>query len=107
MQGRAGREGHLRLVWLQLSPLAPACSSAGLVQLTALSNLTALDLGYSCWAHTPAGLRRLVGSSTLRGLQMLNVGGCEGTCDDVLEAVAGLMQLTMLDVSECQRVTQR
>jgi hypothetical protein len=36
---------------------------------------------------------------------MLNLGGAEGACDEAMEAVGAMTQLTSLDASECQRLT--
>lgn len=80
-----------------------ALGDAGLAKLGALQGLTALDLAYSCWEHTAVGLRSLL--QRLPRLQMLNVGGAEGMCDAVLQAIGTLTALTTLDVSKCQRVT--
>lgn len=76
----------------------------GLQALSSLSaSLTALDLGYSCWNQSKAGLVQLL--SKLRNLKMLNLGGCEGACDDLLTCVSELKCLTRLDISECQAIT--
>jgi hypothetical protein len=49
-------------------------TDAGLAALTALGgSLTALDLGYSCWAHTAEGLAAIM--PALTNLRMLNIGG--------------------------------
>ncbi|GAB4819220.1 hypothetical protein N2152v2_006266 [Parachlorella kessleri] len=97
--------GMKQLRCLGLFEAGENVTDAGLLKLSSLSQLTALDLGYSCWGHSAQGLKQLL--PRLKGLQMLNLGGCEGACDAVLSAVAGLRQLTQLDVSECQRVTTR
>ncbi len=74
----------------------------GLSSLSALTALTALDLGYSCWAHTPSGLAALL-PRLARPLRMLNIGGTEGACDALMEVVgAHLTGLTCLDLSESQ-----
>ena len=89
---------------LSLFEAGEGASDTGLGYLTALTRLTGLDLGYSCWAHTSGGLERVIPS--FPGLQMLNIGGTDGACNDVLRAVGShLTALTMLDISECQRVT--
>lgn len=88
---------------LSLFEAGEAVTDAGLVHLGGLTGLTALDLGYSCWQQTSNGLLQLV--RKLPKLRMLSLAGTEGTNDSILEAVASLMQLTSLDVSECQRVT--
>ena len=100
-------QGHSRpSATLHPAPRLPfyRASRAGLLHLARLQHLTGLDLGYSCWGHSAAGLEALL--RRLPRLEMLNIGGCEGASDAVLAAVAGLSQLTQLDVSECQRVTQ-
>lgn len=89
---------------LSLFEAGEGVSDTGLGYLTALTSLTGLDLGYSCWAHTAAGLEQVL--KTLPRLQMLNIGGAEGVCDDVLRTVAStLTALTMLDISECQKIS--
>jgi Leucine-rich repeat (LRR) protein len=89
---------------LSLFEAGEGVSDAGLLHLTSLIHLTALDLGYSCWAHTSDGLQRVI--TALPKLKMLNIGGAEGVTDSVLHTVAStLTALTMLDVSECQRTT--
>lgn len=80
-------------------------TDAGLKKLTALQHLTALDLGYSCWRHTSNGLCEML--PAMKSLRMLNIGGAEGVSDAVLAAAAELTQLTMLDLSECQRISAR
>jgi hypothetical protein len=44
-------------------------------------------------------------SPRLPGLHMLNLGGAEGACDEAMEAVGAMTQLTSLDASEFQRLT--
>lgn len=52
-----------------------AVTDEGLAHLSKLrGSLTALDLGYSCWSHTPEGLAALL--QQMSGLRMLNIGGC-------------------------------
>ena len=94
-----------QLTCLGLFEAGEAVTDAGLMQLTALAgSLRQLDVGYSCWSHTSMGLCGLL--SQLTGLQMLNVGGCEGGGDEVaLTLAAACTQLTQLDISECQRLT--
>eukprot|EP00887_Chlorella_sp_A99_P001754 scaffold19.g1754.t1 len=94
-----------RLGCLGLFEAGEGVGDAGLRALSSLAgSLTALDLGYSCWGHTAGGLARLL--RALTGLQMLNVGGCEGGGDEVAAAIAECCTgLTQLDFSECQRLT--
>jgi hypothetical protein len=93
-----------RLECLGLFEAGEGVTDAGLLALTRLTRLTALDLGYSCWSHTAGGLAALLRG--LPALRMLNLAGAEGVCDATLEAAAqSLTRLTRLDASECQRVT--
>ena len=94
------------LITLSLFEAGEGVSDAGLLHLTSMTCLTGLDLGYSCWAHTSEGLQQVV--SALPALKMLNIGGAEGVTDTILATVASkLTSLTILDVSECQRVTDQ
>ncbi|KAL4421148.1 hypothetical protein ABPG77_000783 [Micractinium sp. CCAP 211/92] len=97
--------GMPRLACLGLFEAGEEVTDAGLAHLASLrGSLTALDMGYSTWSHTPAGLQQLL--ARLTGLRLLNIGGCEGTTDAVVATVAQhCRQLTQLDVSESQRVT--
>ena len=98
-------EGLPALECLSLFEAGECVTDAGLAHLACLgSSLTALDLGYAAWDHTSAGLEHLL--ARLPRLQMLNIGGCEGTCDAAVAAAAQhCSQLTFLDVSESQRLT--
>ncbi|KAL4451731.1 hypothetical protein ABPG75_007393 [Micractinium tetrahymenae] len=97
--------GMPRLACLGLFESGEEVTDAGLAHLARLKgSLTALDMGYSTWSHTPAGLQQLL--AQLTGLRLLNIGGCEGTTDAVVATVAQhCRQLTQLDVSESQRMS--
>lgn len=97
--------GMPQLCCLGLFEAGENVTDEGLLYLTSLTKLVALDLGYSCWMHSSVGLRQLLGQ--LKGLHMLNIGGCEGSSNEVMDTVAGLTCLTQLDASECQRLTPR
>jgi hypothetical protein len=63
-----------RLACLGIFEAGEEVTDVGLAHLAGLaSSLTALDVGYSCWDHTAAGLAALL--AQLPRLQMLNIGG--------------------------------
>ena len=96
-----------QLQCLSLFEAGEGVSDYGMLQLTKLSHLTSLDLGYSCWGHTNRGLQQFLSTlSSSSTLKMLNIGGAEGVDDAVLRIVSQkLGSLTALDISECQRTT--
>lgn len=58
-------------------PAGESVGDEGLAHLARLrGSLTALDLGYSCWSHSAAGLGALLQQMT--ALRMLNIGGWWG-----------------------------
>lgn len=62
-----------RLACLGLFEAGEEVTDAGLAHLASLrGSLTALDMGYSTWSHTPAGLQQLL--ARLTGLRLLNIG---------------------------------
>lgn len=65
--------GMPRLACLGLFEAGEEVTDAGLAHLARLrGGLTALDMGYSTWSHTPAGLQQLL--AQLTGLRLLNIG---------------------------------
>lgn len=67
--------GLPQLECLGLFEAGEGVTDEGLAHLAALGgSLTALDLGYSCWSHSEAGLAALL--ARMRRLRMLNIGAC-------------------------------